>query len=124
MARVRCAASSWTLSRYGSMFFRPFVELARHLDGEGPAVQQSVKGGLGDVVAARDARTSARLAHQFSHWMEKVDVVTSQVVDALEGCQRWPLQAVVADQTPHHGPVLLFDMTRVVLEVRPRAGER
>ena len=79
--------------------FRPFVELAGHLDREGAAVQQSVKGRLGDVVAASDARTRARLAHQFSHGMEKVDVVTSQVVDALEGCQRWPLQAVVADQT-------------------------
>ena len=40
----------------------------------------------GDVVAARDTRTGARLAHQLPNGMQEIDVVTRQVEDALE---RW-----------------------------------
>src|SRR4051794_12324526 len=44
-------------------------------------------------------------------------------MDALERWESRRLQAVVAHQTAHHGPVFLLDVTGVVLQIRPRARE-
>ena len=94
------------------MSFDRLLSWGRRLDGEGSAVQQSVKGCLGDVVAPGDARTTACLTHELANGMQEVDVVAGQVVDPLERGQRWPLQSVVANQTAHNRPILLFNLCR------------
>ena len=68
---------------------RALVEFVGHLHGKHSAVEQSVKRCLRNVVAARHARTSARLADQLPNRMQEVDVVIGKVVDPLECWQRW-----------------------------------
>jgi hypothetical protein len=53
--------------------------------------------------------------------MQEVDVLTREIVNPLERWQRWRFQSVIADQAAHHGPILLLDVTPVVVEVGPRA---
>ena len=44
--------------------------------------------------------------------MQEVHIVAGQLVDPLEGGQRWRFEALVADQATHHRPVLLLDLCR------------
>jgi hypothetical protein len=75
---------------------RASIELLRHLDWQHSAVELSVKGRLSDGVAARDTRTSGRLADQYANEMQKVDVVACEVMNPLEGCQGWRSRAVAS----------------------------
>jgi hypothetical protein len=70
------------------------------------AGQQAAIGRLSHVVAPCDARATAHLFGQFAHRMEEVHRVARQLVDSLQGRQRWRFEALVTHQPTHHRPVL------------------
>ena len=84
------------------------------------AGQQPTIGRLGSVVAPRDSSTTADFFGQLAHRVEEVDVVPTQLVDALESGERRCFQTLVAHQAAHHSPILLLDLCRL----RDYADER
>ena len=63
-------------------------------------------------VAPGYPRTTAHLFGEFAHRVEEVHIVSSQLVDSLEGSQSWRFEALIANQAAHHSPILLLDLCR------------
>lgn len=81
-------------------------------------------GCLGAAILLADFGPLALGADWLTGWLEAVDVQPDQlmeVLQCLQGC--FGLEAVIAHQPSHHGPVLLFHVRLVVLLVGPGAGE-
>jgi hypothetical protein len=87
-------------------------QLAFHFARQDTAGQQTTIRRLSHIVAPRYPRTVTHLLGEFAHRVKKVHIVSSQLVDSLEGRQSWRLQALVANQTAHHRPILLLDLCR------------
>lgn len=82
------------------------------------AGEQAPIGCLGRVIAAGDACAAANLLGQSANGMQEIDVVASEIVYAFKRSQRWRFRALVADQTPNDGPILLLDDAAIVLAIR------
>ena len=87
-------------------------QLAFRFARQNTAGQQTPIGRLSHVVAPCYPRATAHLFGQFAHRVQEVHIVAGQLVDPLEGGQCWRFEALVADQAPHHRPVLLLDLCR------------
>ena len=77
----------------------------------------------GSVIAAPDPGTVARLADQLAHRVQEVDVVAGEIMDVLQRREGRHFQPVIADEPTDDGPILLFNMARVVLGIRPTPRE-
>ena len=70
---------------------RTGFELSGHLEGQHAAVDKTVKGCCGSIIAAPDSGTVAGLAHAASaHRVQEIDIVAGEVVHPLQrgkGCQ-------------------------------------
>ena len=87
-------------------------QLAFRFARQNAAGQQATVGRLSRVIAPRYPSTTAHLFSKFAHRVQEVHIVAGQLVDPLEGGQRWRFEALVADQATHHCPVLLLDLCR------------
>ena len=87
-------------------------QLAFRFARQGAAGQQTTIGRLSHVVAPRYPSTTAHLFGEFAHRVEEVHIVSSQLVDSLEGRQSWRFQTLIANQAAHHRPVLLLNLCR------------
>jgi len=64
------------------------------------------------------------LLYQLHHWLEEVDVETSEIINAIEsfhGSSR--VISVIANKSPYHRPVFLLHMTAIVLLIGAGASE-
>ena len=76
------------------------------------------------LIAFPDLGTMTFFLQQNHHWLEEVGVEADgliQLVEAITGDLSFI--AVVANQLAHHGPVLLFHVSLIVLPVGSGAGE-
>src|SRR6056297_2798356 len=76
------------------------------------------------MIALGDLRALATLLQQLEGWLEEVHEKTHVAIKATELSRRSdPGIALVPDHPAHDGAVLLFDMSLVILPVRPTSGE-
>src|SRR5688500_16543648 len=68
-------------------------QLAFRFARQNTAGQQATVGRLSRVVAPCYPSTAAYLFGQLAHRVQEVDVVAAQLVDSLEGGQRWCFEA-------------------------------
>jgi len=82
---------------------------------------QTLEGRLGPIVDAPDASAVAVFAHELLHGLEEVDVQAGEPIDAPElSIGGGGGEAIIADEVPDHGPVLLLDMGAVAISTAQR----
>src|SRR5712692_1853475 len=84
-------------------------QLAFRFARQDTAGQQTTIWRLGHVIAPCYPSTTAHLFGKFAHRVEEVHIVSSQLVDPLEGGQSRRFEALIANQATHHSPILLLD---------------
>ncbi len=90
-----------------------------HAGGAEPVIRR-----LDPVVDAVHVGAVPLFGHELLHGLEEVDVQAGEAIDAGElGIGGFGGEAIIADELPDDGAVLLFDMGAVVLLPGPTAGE-
>jgi hypothetical protein len=116
---IHGALAEGALSRFELQFEPEWIDrgpahgqLAFRFARQDTAGQQTTIWRLSHVVAPRYPSTTAHLFGEFAHRVEEVHIVSSQLVDSLEGRKSWRFQTLIANQAAHHSPILLLDLCR------------
>src|SRR5512137_381573 len=100
------------------------AEVSLLVFGDLGTLQEDGVGGLGWVIGLADAAAATGFLEELEVGSEEVVVEGPGSVEVVDrGDQVAPLDALVAQQLPDVGPVLLLDMGLIVLLVRATARE-
>jgi len=89
------------------------VELVAFRRRQDSGRAEPLVGRLGAIVHATDAGAVTRLRHKLLHGLKEVHVQAGELIDARElGIGGPGSEAIIADEPPDDGAVLLLDMAR------------